>query len=138
MRLDRWKEHDVDLELGTARPGSPEFVALLESGVARADGSVRLHAGKTELLLSTRRACPKCGTGYPELDPRFFSFNTRQGACATCEGQGEIEIEVAQRRKRDVHARAKETRGSSGSLGRFRNTSRAAEANASVNELSLE
>ena len=111
MKLDRWKEHDVDLDLGTARPGSSEFVALLESGVARADGSVRLQSGKTELLLSTRRACPKCSTGYPELDPRFFSFNTRQGACPTCDGQGEIEIEVAKRSKRDVHARAKEQRG---------------------------
>ncbi len=42
----------------------------------------------TELTFSTRRACPKCGTGVPELDPRWFSFNTKQGQCETCEGTG--------------------------------------------------
>ncbi|MET0387239.1 MAG: excinuclease ABC subunit A, partial [Polyangiales bacterium] len=56
--------------------------------------SVRLVARQRELLLSSRRACPKCGQGFPEADPRFFSFNTRQGACEGCEGHGYIETET--------------------------------------------
>jgi excinuclease ABC subunit A len=24
-------------------------------------------------VFSTKRACPQCGTSYPELDPRMFS-----------------------------------------------------------------
>ncbi len=111
LSLDRFKEHDVDLELGSAKPGSAELVALLEQSVARSEGSVRLIARDRELLLSTRRACPKCSRGFPELDPRFFSFNTRQGACPECDGQGEIEVEAGARRSRDVHRNAKSARG---------------------------
>src|SRR6185369_3949459 len=44
--------------------------------------------GGEETLLSTSRTCPKCGTGVPELDPRWFSFNTKQGRCEPCEGTG--------------------------------------------------
>jgi excinuclease ABC subunit A len=39
-------------------------------------------------MLSTARACPDCGTGVPDLDPRWFSFNTKQGRCEACEGTG--------------------------------------------------
>jgi len=42
----------------------------------------------TEHLLSTVRACASCGSALPELDPRWFSFNTRQGRCAACQGTG--------------------------------------------------
>jgi len=72
----------------------------LERAVRRAaelsdDGSLRLLCKRAdgapeEGLYSTRRACPKCGTGYPELDPRFFSFNTKQGQCEACEGKGAV------------------------------------------------
>jgi excinuclease ABC subunit A len=55
------------------------------------EGAAHVSAGAHELLLSSRRSCPKCGRGFPELDPRFFSFNTRQGACPECEGAGVIE-----------------------------------------------
>src|SRR5207249_1942076 len=37
---------------------------------------------------STTRTCPRCGAGVPELDPRWFSFNTKQGRCDACEGSG--------------------------------------------------
>jgi excinuclease ABC subunit A len=44
-------------------------------------------------------ACPRCGFSLPDLDPRFFSFATRQGQCETCEGSGRIE-EPKRRRRR--------------------------------------
>jgi excinuclease ABC subunit A len=37
---------------------------------------------------STARTCTRCGTGVPELDPRWFSTNTKQGQCEACEGTG--------------------------------------------------
>ncbi len=40
------------------------------------------------LFFSERHACPVCGVSYPELSPRFFSFNSPHGACATCSGLG--------------------------------------------------
>ena len=39
-------------------------------------------------VFSTKRACPNCGTGFPELDPRLFSFNSKHGWCKTCFGTG--------------------------------------------------
>src|SRR5882724_11112488 len=40
------------------------------------------------LFFSERHACPVCGVSYPELSPRFFSFNSPHGACPTCGGLG--------------------------------------------------
>ena len=94
LSLDRFKEHDVELLVGKAKPGSAQFHELLLRALSIGEGSVRLLARDRELLLSSRRACPKCGCGFPEPDPRFFSFNTRQGACETCEGHGYIETET--------------------------------------------
>ncbi|TMB01395.1 MAG: excinuclease ABC subunit UvrA [Deltaproteobacteria bacterium] len=40
------------------------------------------------LFFSERHACPTCGVSYPELAPRFFSFNSPHGACPACGGLG--------------------------------------------------
>ena len=32
--------------------------------------------------------CSKCNISYEELEPRFFSFNSPQGACKKCAGLG--------------------------------------------------
>jgi excinuclease ABC subunit A len=41
-----------------------------------------------DIPLSKTLACPRCGISYPEINPRFFSFNSRLGACPTCKGLG--------------------------------------------------
>ena len=41
-----------------------------------------------DILFSRTAACPKCGISYPEIVPRFFSFNSKAGACPTCGGLG--------------------------------------------------
>lgn len=41
-----------------------------------------------DILFSTTTACQKCGISYPEISPRFFSFNSKAGACPTCNGLG--------------------------------------------------
>jgi excinuclease ABC subunit A len=33
-------------------------------------------------------ACPDCGISYPNVNPRFFSFNSKHGACQDCNGLG--------------------------------------------------
>ncbi|WP_423927773.1 excinuclease ABC subunit UvrA [Candidatus Palauibacter sp.] len=49
---------------------------------ADADGAADAH------LFSERYACPGCGLGIPELEPRQFSFNSPFGACPECDGLG--------------------------------------------------
>lgn len=41
-------------------------------------------------LYSSRFCCPECGTSFPPLEPRTFSFNSPYGACPTCRGLGRI------------------------------------------------
>jgi excinuclease ABC subunit A len=43
-----------------------------------------------ERLFNTRYACPRCGTGIGEIEPRTFSFNSPYGACPKCHGLGTI------------------------------------------------
>ncbi len=90
LSLERYQEHDVDLVVGEAAAGAADLEGLLRRAMGEAAGTARIIAGDTELLVSEKRACPGCGRGFPDLDPRFFSFNTRQGACEPCEGRGVI------------------------------------------------
>ncbi|MBW2508546.1 MAG: ATP-binding cassette domain-containing protein, partial [Deltaproteobacteria bacterium] len=107
MKLDRYMEHDVELVVGRVSAKSKELQLLLERALSTGDGAAWAIAGEEEMQLSSTRACPNCGRGYPELDPRFFSFNTRQGQCAACEGRGEIVEKKwrGRRRKRAVNTR---------------------------------
>ncbi len=90
MKLDRYVEHDIELVVGKARVTSKELVEILERALRVGGGAAWVQAGNKQVQLSSKQACPSCGRGYPELDPRFFSFNTRQGQCPECEGRGEI------------------------------------------------
>jgi excinuclease ABC subunit A len=74
------------------------------SGIARAILDVALehgrgvvHVAKAEskeaaavrrTSVSTKRACPKCGTGFPRARSALFSFNSKHGWCKTCFGTG--------------------------------------------------
>ncbi|HET6416036.1 MAG TPA: excinuclease ABC subunit UvrA [Polyangiales bacterium] len=107
MKLDRYTEHDVELVVGRVEASSPELLPILEKALKVGDGAAWAIAGTEEMQLSSKRACPNCGRGYPELDPRFFSFNTRQGQCPACEGKGEIVQKTGRgrRRKKSVERR---------------------------------
>ncbi len=41
-----------------------------------------------DILFSRTTACQRCGISYPEITPRFFSFNSKAGACPACNGLG--------------------------------------------------
>ena len=90
MKLDRYTEHDVDLVLGRCKAGTNAFLDTLKEALRWGDGAAEIVGHDEGMLVSTKRACPQCARGYPELDPRFFSFNTRQGQCPKCEGRLEI------------------------------------------------
>ncbi|MFN9809381.1 MAG: excinuclease ABC subunit UvrA [Deltaproteobacteria bacterium] len=97
MSLARFVEHEIDLVVDRVRGDAARLEAALRKAAELSDdGSLRLLCeraggqGLEEGLYSTRRACPNCGTGFPELDPRFFSFNTKQGQCDACEGRGAV------------------------------------------------
>ena len=49
---------------------------------------INLIAGNRDILFSKTAVCAKCGISYPDINPMFFSFNSRQGACPRCNGLG--------------------------------------------------
>jgi excinuclease ABC subunit A len=107
-RIDRFKEHTIELPVGdvTITPAAePELRALLSKTLdlgrgllhllwpldgltaALEDGQSTAAIGRVKVF-STKRACPSCGTSYPELDPRLFSYNSKHGWCPACVGTG--------------------------------------------------
>jgi len=92
-RLDRFKEHDIELpvaRLGISPRGERDLRSKLDEALLHGKGVVQvLPAGaQRAVVFSTRRACPSCGASFAELDPRLFSFNSKQGWCGTCFGTG--------------------------------------------------
>lgn len=107
-RIDRFKEHTVELPIADIRV-SPDNEAALRSALATAlehgkgvvhvlapldglrgammAGASAKNIGKL-IAFSTKRACPVCATSYAELDPRLFSYNSKHGWCPDCVGTG--------------------------------------------------
>ncbi len=94
-RLDRYKEHNIELPTGMVVV-APEHEATLREFVRQAleigKGVIKVVATGTPdaepITFSTLRACPSCGTGFPEPDPRLFSYNAKHGWCPKCYGTG--------------------------------------------------
>jgi excinuclease ABC subunit A len=90
-RLDRYREHDIELPIGSLRVDArneTELRALLERALEFGQGVVIVQSVDGETAFSTRRACPGCGRSFEAPDPRLFSYNSRQGWCTHCYGTG--------------------------------------------------
>jgi excinuclease ABC subunit A len=94
-RLDRFIEHNIELPVATLSISASGETALreqLDLALQHGKGVVHVRtesAAETDAsVFSTKRACPNCGTGFPELDPRLFSFNSKHGWCKGCFGTG--------------------------------------------------
>ena len=88
--LSRNREHTIDLVFGDFS-GSAVSQVELRRALRWGEGSIKLRfRNGREKLLSLHSACPQCGLSIPELDPRWFSFNTAQGRCPSCEGSGVV------------------------------------------------
>ncbi|MGD8175828.1 excinuclease ABC subunit UvrA [Marinimicrobium sp. ARAG 43.8] len=97
--LDRYREHNIELPLAEITVSATNERALaesLEQALNLGNGvvivaPVNKRTGKQasgERLFSTNRACPCCGNGFDELDPRLFSYNSKHGWCKRCFGTG--------------------------------------------------
>ncbi|MET0404651.1 MAG: excinuclease ABC subunit UvrA, partial [Cystobacter sp.] len=86
--LVKSREHDIDLVMYQGRLAKlPREV--FDKALTWGKGALKVRtAGARETLLSSERTCPVCGFSVPEMDPRWFSFNTKQGRCEDCEGTG--------------------------------------------------
>ncbi len=88
-RLERHREHDVDLVVGhTNGKWTSQCADLVATALRLGEGMIRILSQSGEKTFSERLFCRKCDTGYEPLDPRLFSFNSRHGACPDCDGTG--------------------------------------------------
>ncbi|MFY9317838.1 MAG: excinuclease ABC subunit UvrA [Burkholderiales bacterium] len=89
-RIDRFKEHSIELPVAVLKV-LPSNEMLLRRELSKAlelgKGQIQVLAKKAQSF-STKRACPSCGRGFAELDPRLFSYNSRHGWCPACVGTG--------------------------------------------------
>lgn len=93
-KLDRYREHDIELALDLGKPAArqEQADAYLEEALKLGKGSCFLLTNQGEVLawFSTRRTDPVTGEAFPELDPKHFSWNSAKGWCPTCRGHGMI------------------------------------------------
>ena len=100
-RLDRFREHTIELPVGTLTINATAESALrnlLNNALGLGRGVVELlptpsrpsHSpASLPEVFSTQRACPFCQKSFPEPDPRLLSFNSKHGWCPACYGLGE-------------------------------------------------
>lgn len=101
-RLDRYKEHTIELPIADVvvdPANEADLRAAVKSALENGQGVMsvvwpvnKLHEALDSDLqqqhFSVKRACPSCGTSFPEPDPRLFSYNSKHGWCTGCYGTG--------------------------------------------------
>lgn len=96
-KLTKTKAHDIDVVIDKVVIKDGVRARLAESvHTALTHGNGRVIVEKVSgerKAYSIYSACPVCGYSFPEIEPRFFSFNNPRGACKTCNGLGTIDIE---------------------------------------------
>ncbi|MEN8261934.1 MAG: excinuclease ABC subunit UvrA [Nitrospirota bacterium] len=92
ITLNRHKRHNIDIVVDRliTKSGIDKHVSrAITLATALSDVVIiNIIDDNKDLFLSTKLACPNCGINYPEISPRFFSFNSPYGACSRCNGLG--------------------------------------------------
>ena len=95
MRLDRYKNHDIEVVVDKLKVDDKDDRRLRDSvanAMQQGDGLVMLldkESGEVRHY-SKRLMCPVTGLAYKEPAPHNFSFNSPQGACPKCKGLGHV------------------------------------------------
>lgn len=93
LKLAKTYKHDIDVLIDAITVEPDEKARLTESieqALKLAGSIVKITIDEKEYLYSSDRVCLKCAQSFPEMEPRFFSFNSPMGACKKCSGLGII------------------------------------------------
>ncbi|MCE5335808.1 MAG: excinuclease ABC subunit UvrA [Desulfobacteraceae bacterium] len=93
-QIARHREHDIAVVLDGFDRKNGTMADLADSvrrGLALGNGNLHLLSENGETrVFSQHLYCPACKKGLAPLDPRLFSFNSRQGYCPKCMGLGAV------------------------------------------------
>ncbi len=97
MRLDRYKNHSVELVIDRLTANGKDRERLMESvGKALQQGDKEMMVydvdADTVAYYSQELMDPATGISYHDPAPHNFSFNSPQGACPRCKGLGYVNI----------------------------------------------
>ncbi|MFZ3122551.1 MAG: excinuclease ABC subunit UvrA [Thermodesulfovibrionales bacterium] len=92
IKLKKQQRHTIEIVIdrlliktGTER----QIKSAIDSALKYTDTVIiNLIDKNKDIPFSRTMACPNCSISYPEINPRFFSFNSRYGACLRCNGIG--------------------------------------------------
>lgn len=111
--LARGQAHSIDaiVDRLIVKPGiEPRLRESIELTLKHGEGSCLISEligdDWHDRLYSSKYACTKCGTSYPPLEPRSFSFNSPYGACPECRGLGRALSNAADEVQEERAARA--------------------------------
>lgn len=97
MKLDRYKNHDIEVVIDKLMVSSKDDKRLVQSvatAMKQGDGLLMVLDVDTNQVrhYSKRLMCPVTGLSYREPAPHNFSFNSPQGACPRCKGLGFVNL----------------------------------------------
>ena len=97
MKLDRYRNHDVELVVDRLKVAQKDEVRLrdtINTCFKQGDGQLMVMDSDSGALEHYSRSLmdPVTGLSYAEPAPHSFSFNSPQGACHKCKGLGYVNI----------------------------------------------
>lgn len=114
MKLDRYRNHTIDLVIDRLRISAEPTLALegealsedrkrllqsISKAMQQGNGTIMLldmdTPGAEPRHFSRSLMCPTTGIAYQEPAPHNFSFNSPQGACPCCKGLGRVRMSAA-------------------------------------------
>ena len=99
IELNKYQKHSIDIiidRLIINKNIKDRLTASVNTALQLGKGLIYININsKQEDLYNQNLSCIKCNISYQELEPRFFSFNSPQGACTSCGGLGaEMKIDA--------------------------------------------
>lgn len=97
MKLDRYKNHSVELVVDRLKVAAKDSARLTESvheSLRQGDKQLMIYDADNDRAYhySQHLMDPVSGISYREPAPHNFSFNSPQGACPCCKGLGNVNI----------------------------------------------
>jgi excinuclease ABC subunit A len=92
IALEKHKRHTIEIVIDRLiiKEGIEKKIRNSIDGALRHADTVTINlvGEQRDIHYSKVMACLSCGTSFPEIVPRLFSFNSSYGACSRCKGIG--------------------------------------------------